>query len=137
MKLLFVPPTPHAKGCLYSAGTDRMLSQWDLETKRRLHHAEDAHEDVITSLIFIPSLLMVASGSMDKQIKLWDFDTCRIRGKPLVTQEPVKSLSRSAEKLVSCGPCNVVVWEFQSMSELHVRAPRRSPPTPPTHSRFT
>jgi WD40 repeat protein/Ca2+-binding EF-hand superfamily protein len=118
--LLFVPPTPHAKGTLWSTGSDCMLSQWDLDTKRRIHHAENAHTDSITAMIFVPSILQVATASMDKEIKFWDFDTCRIRGRPLVTDEPVRKLSHSIEKLVSCGPCNVRVWEFQSMSELYV-----------------
>ena len=37
-----------------------------------------------------------------------------------MTEEPVRSLSCSSEHLVSCGPCNATVWDFQSMSEAHI-----------------
>ena len=91
---------------------------WDLDTKRRQYHEDNAHKDTITSFEFIPSLSMVATGSIDKSIKFWEIETMRSRGKPLNHGEPVKSLCSNSEKLVSCGPCTLIVWEFQSMGEI-------------------
>jgi len=116
--LLYIPPTQHVKAAIISAGVDRTLSLWDINTKKRRYHADLAHKDTITILHYVPHLGLVISASIDKNLKLWDVETLRSRGKHLHHGEPVKSVCNNSDKLITCGPCCLVVWEFQSMSEI-------------------
>ena len=116
--ILYVPPSQHCAHSIWSVGTDLTLSVWDLDTKKRKYHAEHAHKDTITYTLGILNLQIVASASMDHKVKLWDRENCRARGTPLDHGEPVKHLDCTSEKLLTCGPCSVIIWEFQSMSEV-------------------
>ncbi|GMH78679.1 hypothetical protein TL16_g07900 [Triparma laevis f. inornata] len=116
--LLYVPPSQHSPASMWSVGTDLTISMWDLDTKKRLHHADHGHKDTITRMMHVPNLQLAASASIDHLVKFWDIENVRPRGKPLDHGEPVKDMSCTREKLLTCGPCTVLIWEFQCMSEV-------------------
>jgi len=59
---------------------------------------------------------LVATGSHDKKIKLFEEEHGRRRGKSLYHGEPVKTLSGAGSVLVSCGPCICKFWDLTSMT---------------------
>ena len=69
-------------------------------------------------MVYIHSLCLVATGSFDKTVKFFDYEHGRPRGRTLHHGEPVKTLSAANDKILSCGPCTVILWDLQSFSLL-------------------
>ena len=74
-RLIYLPPTQHTKAAVISPGVDKVLSLWDISTKKRRYHTDDAHSDTITDLHYVGHLGLVISASIDKNVRLWDIET--------------------------------------------------------------
>lgn len=62
------------EGKIYSAGRDASIKMWSLENEVKQLKSVPAHMYTIHSLAYNPENGMLASGSMDKSIRLWDRD---------------------------------------------------------------
>ena len=63
---------------IVSGGGDRALRFWNVETSREIRSVENAHGKLIKSLAFSPDGKIVATGSGDAAICLWDTESGRL-----------------------------------------------------------
>lgn len=56
---------------IISVGEDKTIRIWDLIKKKQINVTHDAHEHFILSLDYHPSYRVLATGSVDKQAKIW------------------------------------------------------------------
>ncbi|KAI0080613.1 WD40 repeat-like protein [Panus rudis PR-1116 ss-1] len=61
-------------GILITGSWDKNINVWDIESKQ-LISSTPAHSDFIKSLLVIPSLKLLASGSSDKIVRFWDLSS--------------------------------------------------------------
>jgi WD40 repeat protein len=64
---------PHYSDLLISAGRDRQIIFWDWQTSRTIRTLT-GHTQQIHAIAFSPDGTLIASGSADKTIKLWNLD---------------------------------------------------------------
>lgn len=100
-------------GMLYSVGRDAHLRIWDPKRDYEEVEAIPAHMYAINDLIFLPNNLM-ATGSMDKSIKIWDQNTFELTSVVRPEQggchkNGVNRLVRIGDKLLSCGDDKLIM----------------------------
>jgi WD40 repeat protein len=59
---------------LASAGYDRTIRVWNVQTGQEAWRIDNAHDDQIWSVMFSPDDHLLASASYDKTVKLWDLN---------------------------------------------------------------
>jgi len=69
-----------------SVGEDKTIRVWDLVKKKQIHVVPNAHEHFVLSIDYHPSYRVIASGSVDKQTKVWKIMN-------VVTQDLLESLN--------------------------------------------
>ena len=60
---------------LITGGRDAHMKEWDISQTPRLIQSLPAHWYTINSIVYMPNLNLIASGSRDKTVRLWDDDT--------------------------------------------------------------
>jgi len=88
---------------------------------KQLHRQEDAHEDSVWSILFIPRQQLIISGSCDSTIKIWD--TSSIPFKVVKTLEGHQlsvislDINASGTVLVSSSLDNIInLWDLEKYS---------------------
>jgi len=71
-------------GGILAAGGYKTIRVWEINSGRLLVSISDAHSRDVTSVAFRPDGAVLASGSNDNTIKLWDMETGRLR-KTIIT----------------------------------------------------
>lgn len=71
---------------LVSVGEDKTIRIWDLAKKKQIYIMQNAHEHFILSLDYHAGYRVLATGSVDKQTKIWKIMN-------LLTQDVLESLS--------------------------------------------
>jgi WD40 repeat protein len=61
-----------------SAGEDRTLKVWDLQTGQ-LRRTMEGHLDLVTAVVITPDGSTAVSASWDKTLKVWDLQTDELR----------------------------------------------------------
>ena len=113
------------KPILYSAGRDAHLYAWEIRDEGLVGIAQvSAHLFSIHALAITPDGRMLATGSMDKTIKIWNPDSLELI--KVIDQSRYGSHSSSVNKLlwlpkpdvlVSCSDdCSVALWRLQEPS---------------------
>ncbi|AYA38689.1 WD40 repeat domain-containing protein [Hymenobacter oligotrophus] len=110
---------------LYSAGRDAHLRVYDATQGYAEVHTVVAHLFAINHLTFSPDARMLATCSMDKSIKLWDADTCRLlrvldKARHAGHGTSVNRLfwSGRQNRLVSCSDDrSLAVWQVEMSSQ--------------------
>jgi len=101
---------------MVSVGQDRSLSFWDLMEDRALQVVPGAHAQECTCAALSP-LGVLATGSKDQSVKLWDFETGALLAAEHAHCEAVRAVafSRDGSTLVSGGDDGIVmVWDVQT-----------------------
>ncbi|MFE9446482.1 TIR domain-containing protein [Streptomyces sp. NPDC006602] len=111
----------------YAAGADAgetplvQRSLFRVAETAKIQHVLRGHEDRISSVAWHPGGKIVATGSYDHTVRLWDFETDR----PLATlrghTDSVTCIAfdRTGERLVSGGWDNVArLWDVESFTEI-------------------
>ena len=86
-------------------------------------HPEEAHKECVYTIQFYGKWLV--SGSRDKTLRIWDMDTRRLRGKPLVGHtQSVLCLQfdpTEGEDVVISGSSDtsVIIWRFSTGQKIH------------------
>lgn len=100
---------------MVSVGQDRSLSFWDLMEDRALQVVPGAHAQECTCAALSPHGVL-ATGSKDQSVKLWDFETGALLAAEHAHCEAVRAVafSRDGSTLVSGGDDGIVmVWNVQ------------------------
>lgn len=111
-------PDGNALAVATSSGTGKSkigkIKLWDVQTGI-LKWAVNAHEDLATSICFSPDGQLVASGSWDRTVKLWDAQTGKLN-KSLPHDDQVYAIAFSPEGtlLATAGQKSVSLWNVQS-----------------------
>ena len=101
---------------MVSVGQDRSLSFWDLMEDRALQVVPGAHAQECTCAALSP-LGVLATGSKDQSVKLWDFETGALLAAEHAHCEAVRAVafSRDGSTLVSGGDDGIVmVWDVRA-----------------------
>lgn len=105
---------PSSLSTLLSASDDRVVRLWDLTSSDPLVEYRD-HTDYVRSATFVASLNLIATGSYDGYVRLYDPRVTTSEG-PVVQfyhKEPVESvLSLSETTLASAGGPMVKIWDL-------------------------
>ncbi|OBZ75742.1 hypothetical protein A0H81_04463 [Grifola frondosa] len=86
---------------LITGSWDKTIKLWDTETKA-LISSTPAHADFVKSLLVIPSLQLLVSGSSDKIVRFWQvmLDLSSLQdGKPLTSAGSISDHTRPVESL--------------------------------------
>jgi WD40 repeat protein len=100
---------------MVSVGQDRSLSFWDLMEDRALQVVPGAHAQECTCASLSPHGVL-ATGSKDQSVKLWDFETGALLAAEHAHCEAVRAVafSHDGSTLVSGGDDGIVmVWNVQ------------------------
>ena len=108
---------------LATARADTVIRVWNLRTGE-LMHAFRGHEDLVTSLAFNADGSLLASGSADNTVQLWDTSAIISTGKSLHEftehEDWVNSVAFHETTLASAGFDNTIfLWEAGTKDLLH------------------
>ncbi|OCH87419.1 WD40 repeat-like protein [Obba rivulosa] len=82
---------------LITGSWDKSIKVWNAAT-RSLISFTPAHADFVKTLLVIPKLQLLVSGSSDKIVRLWDLSTCE-NGQPLTSVGSISAHTRPVECL--------------------------------------
>jgi hypothetical protein len=103
------------KGALYSAGSDAVIKEWDIEAQKVVNEAKDKGE--INSICIQDNLIF--SGSNDKTVKIWDNRSYKCIATLTAHNRAVKCLYVLGNYLFSgSNDQQVLVWSLQTNSVL-------------------
>ncbi|KXZ56037.1 hypothetical protein GPECTOR_2g1589 [Gonium pectorale] len=114
---------PGAPGkLLASCGDDKTVKLWELSGPQpSLRSSMSGHTDVVYSVAFHPDGTLLASGSADQSIRLWDPATGRQVGRALVAHKfPVTTVAFSPDgKLLASGSHDklIMLWDMTTCRE--------------------
>ena len=107
-------------GNLLAVGSRQEFALWDVQTQTVIHRFI-GHSDAINEIVFSPNGQMLASGSFDFTIKLWNLQTsCEI--KTLRGYSGIDSLTFSPlEPILASGSRDgtIQLWDLETMEEIH------------------
>jgi len=82
---------------LITGAWDKCIKLWNVKT-RSLISTTLAHHDFVKTLLVVPELQLLISGSSDKIVRFWDLSTCQ-DGQPLTSVGSISAHSRPVECL--------------------------------------
>lgn len=105
---------------IYSAGEDRAIRVWNLETGKHIQTLAELHTDFVHSMrLYDPptssSVPQLASASYDRQIILWSVDTGEV--KDAIMHDKVMygfDINAEARSLASCCGTCIYLWDISS-----------------------
>ena len=108
---------------LATARADTIIRVWNLRTGELMHFFR-GHEDLVTSLAFNADGSLIASGSADSTVRLWDTNTSISTGKSLHEftehEDWVNSVAFHETTLASAGFDNAIfLWEVGTKDLLY------------------
>ncbi len=103
---------------LATAGSDKTIILWDVETRQPIGQPLVGHSGVIHDISFDPNGRRLASSSADKSIILWDVETRQPIGQPLIQHNTgVTRLSFSPDgKWLASGDEDgtIILWDTET-----------------------
>jgi len=84
---------------LFSGGRDGKIHKWDFLEGESIHSAA-AHMSTVNKLVLNPEKSLLASGSRDKSIKIWDCESLEL----------LKVMDRTKEELSHSHSVNTLLW---------------------------
>ncbi len=105
---------------ILSAGADRTLRLWDLDTGKELKTFK-YHDDEVTCCAFSPDGKYIVSGSKDETLKLWNADTCEETARLEGHQDAVNSCAFSPDGTIIVSGSDdgsVIFWDTRTKQEL-------------------
>ncbi|MBD2234112.1 NB-ARC domain-containing protein [Phormidium tenue] len=119
----FAPPTLQREGnpvILATAGDDRLVKLWHAETGQCLQTLK-GHTNTINALAFSPQGNILASGSQDATVRLWQLDAPQAESAPCLVLDQHQgrvwavAFSPDGESLVSASEdCTLKVWNLDT-----------------------
>lgn len=127
-------PVGHTSALLASCGEDSTARLWDTRTKKVALTLSGGHADAIYSIAWSADGTLLATGSADKTIAIWDPKVGRILRMLQAHEDTVKDLCftpverNGVNMLASAGGYNSVLWNpkatmHNALSELRQHAP--------------
>jgi WD40 repeat protein len=91
---------------------------WDVKTRKRLGKPLQAHQSIVSSLLFSPKGNLLASSDFDGMIALWDTKTRKLLGKPWQGHDNL-SFSPDGKLLASTDTDGaIVLWDVKTRKPL-------------------
>ncbi|KAJ1901482.1 hypothetical protein LPJ66_000764 [Kickxella alabastrina] len=99
---------------IVSGSSDRTIRIWNAETGACERTIDNAHGDLVRTVMFDRSMNMVVSGSYDRSIKIWQFSTGALIHKiNNVHTSHVLKLMLDKSRIVSCShDCSISIIDF-------------------------
>lgn len=105
---------------ILSAGADRTLKLWDLDTGKELKTFK-YHDDEVTCCAFSPDGTYIVSGSLDETLRIWNADTCEETARLEGHQDSVNSCAFSPDGTIIVSGSDdgsVIFWDVITKKEL-------------------
>ena len=111
-----------------AASHDWKVTLWDARQTAAPLHVLDGHENSVQSLAYSPQLLLLASGSADKTVRVWNLDTLDLKRSYRGPRDFVTSVAFSnSGKLLAAGALDgrIQVWSVLSSRRLRALSGHR------------
>jgi WD40 repeat protein/serine/threonine protein kinase len=111
-----------------AASHDWKVTLWDARQTAAPLHVLDGHENSVQSLAYSPQRLLLASGSADKTVRLWNLDTLDLKRSYRGPRDFVTSVAFSRSgKLLAAGALDgrIQVWSVLSSRRLRALSGHR------------
>jgi hypothetical protein len=106
----------------FAAGSyDGKVALWDARQPSAPAHVFEGHEDAVKALAYAPQRMLLASGSADKTVQLWELETLAAKRKYRGQRDSVSAVAFSPNgKLLAAGALDgrIQVWSAQSSRRL-------------------
>jgi len=105
---------------ILSAGADKTLKLWDLDTGKELKIFK-YHDDEVNCCAFSPDGKYIVSGSQDGMLKIWNADTCEETARLEGHQDAVNSCAFSPDGTIIVSGSDdgsVIFWDTITKQEL-------------------
>jgi len=105
---------------ILSAGADRTLKLWDLDTGKKLKTFK-YHDDEVNCCAFSPDGKYIVSGSQDETLRIWNADTCEETARLEGHQDAVNSCAFSPDGTIIVSGSDdgsVIFWDTRTKQEL-------------------
>ncbi len=132
-KILAVAFVPESTIAL-TAGHDGTVKLWDAVTGKLRHELK--HSTALTAVACSADGLHVATGSKDKQMRLWEVKTGTQVGEPLPHQSVVHAIAFHPSEpfiLAGCGNGECRLWSRQTLKSALIVSPHEARADTPAH----
>ncbi|KAI0273810.1 WD40 repeat-like protein [Gloeopeniophorella convolvens] len=108
---------------LITGAWDTTIKVWDTDTKD-LISSTPAHADFVKTLLVVPSLNLLVSGSSDKSVRFWDLSAAHQRDTALPPAGSISAHTRPVEALAAyldpANPAALVLFTADTMGAIKV-----------------